>query len=99
MIFKYLKFTKEKLKMDRKFKRLEYLEPRTLEKICTEEGGNFYRIWNGNLYCSLANGKRINCKYLSKERDHNGLYCCTYEVYKEIRDAMMEKYERRVIEH
>ncbi len=82
-----------------RYKKPIYREPRSLEDICIKEGGHFYRIWNGNLYCGLANGKPIRCKYLSKERDHNGLYCCEYEYYKEIRDAMMELYDKNPTKH
>jgi len=48
---------------------------RTLEDICLEEGG-FYTVLRGNIYCSLAWGRKIDCKYLSEEKDHNGLYTC-----------------------
>ena len=64
-----------------------------LEKICTEEGGNFYMILNGNVYCSLAWSRRIDCKHLADKPDHNGFYPCTYKPYLEIRDELMEGVE------
>jgi len=33
---------------------------RTLEDICLEEGG-FYTVLRGNIYCSLAWSRKIDC--------------------------------------
>lgn len=64
-------------------------ELRTLEEICTKQNGSFYKIVAGNLYCGLAWTRRVDCKYCSKEKDHNGLYTCEYEEYKNIRDMLV----------
>ena len=70
---------------------------RNLEKICTKEGGNFYTIIRGNVYCSLAWTRKINCKYLSDEPDCNGLYTCTYKPYLKIRDEIINDVEYMVL--
>ena len=63
-------------------------EKTRLCEICTEEKGRFYRILNGNVYCSLAYSRRVDCPYLSDHRDVNGLYLCNYPKYIEERDLL-----------
>jgi len=59
-----------------------------LMRVCTEEGGEFYEILNGNVYCRLAYSRRVDCPHCSEERDKNGLYVCKHKKYNEIRDKM-----------
>ncbi len=63
-----------------------------LTEICIKEGGNFYVILNGNVYCGIARTRGpVECPYCCKEKDINGLYKCTYEGYTKIRDMILYK--------
>ncbi len=65
-------------------------KPRTLVEICTKEGGEFYRILNGNVYCSLAGTKGpVDCPHCNKKIDKNDLYTCNYSLYNKIRDLIL----------
>jgi hypothetical protein len=50
---------------------------KTLDERCLELGGFVVEL-AGNLYCSLAYSRKIQCDYLSKERDQNYLYTCNH---------------------
>ena len=52
---------------------------RSLEEIC--DGKAFVTEFANMTYCKLALNsiKQIDCQYLSKEKDHNGLRICTYK--------------------
>lgn len=64
--------------------------PRTLVEVCTQEGGEFYRIWNGNVYCGVAGTRGpVDCPYCDREVDKNNLYLCTFPVYNQIRDMIL----------
>lgn len=47
---------------------------RRLEVICERVDFHFNLL--GNVYCSLAKNKKINCTYQSSQKDHNNLYPC-----------------------
>lgn len=57
------------------------MDERRLEEVCEEE--NFSQILLGNVYCSLAKGRQVECKYLNKQKDKNGLYPCMNLIYQE----------------
>ena len=61
---------------------------RTLEDICIHGEGRFFRIVAGNVYCSLAWSKPVQCLYCAPEPDHNGLYACVYLEYVAYRDML-----------
>jgi hypothetical protein len=53
---------------------------RTLEQVCQESP--FCTNLNGNIYCRLAlGGKKIQCDYIEKIPDKNGLYRCKEPFY------------------
>ncbi len=52
---------------------------RELEQICYTE--DFSSTLRGITYCSLAITRKIDCRWLSEEKDHNGLYSCGNPLY------------------
>ena len=60
------------------------MKDKTLEDRCVEVGGFDIELL-GNVYCTLAINKKIECYYLSKEKDQNGLYNCVNPLYQSLR--------------
>jgi hypothetical protein len=52
---------------------------RGLEQICFVE--DFSNTLQGITYCSLSIVRKVECRWLSKEKDHNGLYSCENPLY------------------
>jgi len=56
-------------------------EARNLEEACN---GDFQKIIQGEIYCSIALIKKINCSYQDKDKDENDMYrCLRYIIKKE----------------
>lgn len=52
---------------------------RSILDICEEE--NFSQLLLGNVYCSLTRTRRIDCEFMSRNKDANGLYPCLNPLY------------------
>ena len=55
----------------------------SLEERCQDLGGFNIELL-GNVYCSLFLSRKIECSYISKEKDKNDLYYCKNPVYQSL---------------